>query len=160
MAPIVPRLCEHGRRSRLLYGSAASWRSCRLGWTPRAPLQTTRGLELIADKVGSFGGRLEETGPGDVVAVFGLEPADNAPSLAALAALAIQTTAAHGHAEVGDAPVITVAIHYAEHLVSQPAASARIALDGKAATWSALESLLRGVSARHDRRLECGRCRS
>jgi hypothetical protein len=87
------------------------------------PLQTTRSLELIADKVGSFGGRLEETGPGDVVAVFGLEPADNAPSLAALAALAIQTTAAHGHAEVGDAPVITVAIHCAEHLVSQPAAA-------------------------------------
>jgi uncharacterized lipoprotein YbaY len=84
------------------------------------PLQTTRGLELIADKVGSFGGRLEETGPGDVVAVFGLEPADNAPSLAALAALAIQTTAANA--------TVTGTLSYPEPIPLTPEAVAIVTI--------------------------------
>jgi hypothetical protein len=45
-----------------------------------ATVEAARALELIAEKVRSFGGRLEESGPSDVIAVFGLEPVDNAPA--------------------------------------------------------------------------------
>src|SRR5262245_35019854 len=117
--PDKTRGSERPEASRSGRGAAAIapalWERCQLAFLQArvrasTPFAATRALELIADKIESFGGRLEETGPADVVAVFGLEPADNAPSLAALAALAIQATAAHGHAEAGDAPAITVAI--------------------------------------------------
>src|SRR5262245_31258115 len=36
--------------------------------------EAARGLQMVTEKIRSFGGRLEEWGPGDVVAVFGLDP--------------------------------------------------------------------------------------
>ena len=55
----------------------------------------------IAEKVHSFGGRIEESSPTGLVAVFGLEPVDNAPSHAALAALAIHGAAARARMRSG-----------------------------------------------------------
>jgi two-component system, NtrC family, response regulator AtoC len=91
-----------------------------------ATVETARGLEMITEKVRSFGGRLEESGPTDVVAVFGLESVDNAPSHAALAALAIQKAAAHTSADASKGPGVIVAIHCAEHLVSRHESTAQI----------------------------------
>src|SRR5262249_48169762 len=95
--------------------------------------ETTRRLQMFVDKIHGFGGRLEESGPTDIVAVFGVEPVDNAPSHATLAALAIQKTATDG---------VGVAIHCAEHVVSRREPTARIGIDGKAATWWVLEKLV------------------
>jgi len=95
-------------------------------------VEAARGLEMSVEKIQSFGGRLEESGPTDIVAVFGLEPVDNAPSHATLAALAIQKAASD----------VRLAIHCAEHVVSRRESTARIGIDGKAATWSALETLV------------------
>jgi len=107
-----------------------------------ASVEAAHGLEMITDKVRSFGGRVEESGPTDVVAVFGLEPVDNAPSHACLAALAIQKAAAHASADASKGPGVIVAIHCGEHLVSRHESTAQIGVDGKAATWSALETLV------------------
>src|SRR5262249_17720427 len=97
-----------------------------------------------AEKVRSFGGRIEESGPTDLVAVFGLDPVDNAPSHAALAALAIQRATAEAGADASQGPAAVVAIHCAEHLVSLQESTAQIGVDGKAAPWSILEMLAAG----------------
>ena len=107
-----------------------------------ASVEASRALELITEKVRSFGGRLEESGPSDVVAVFGLEPVDNAPSHASLAALAIQKAATHASADAGSIAGVIIAIHCAEHLVSRHEPSPQVGVDGKATTWSVLESLV------------------
>jgi DNA-binding NtrC family response regulator/tetratricopeptide (TPR) repeat protein len=109
-----------------------------------ATVEAARALEMITEKVRSFGGRLEESGPTDVVAVFGLEPVDNAPGHAALAALAIQKAAVHASGNASKRLGVVVAIHCAEHLVSRHESTDQIGLDGKAATWSALETLVAG----------------
>jgi tetratricopeptide (TPR) repeat protein len=98
-------------------------------------------LELVAEKVRSFGGRIEEAGPSGVIVAFGLELVDNPPSHAALAALAIQN--ALGEARSGGITADAVAaIHCADHLVCAREGSVRIALDAKMATWSVLERLV------------------
>jgi DNA-binding NtrC family response regulator/tetratricopeptide (TPR) repeat protein len=109
-----------------------------------ARVEAAGTLEVISGKIRSFGGRIEESGPSDVVAVFGLEPVDNAPSHASLAALAIQKAAAPETADAGNVSNVIVAIHCAEYLVSRHESTARIAVDGKAATWSLLEALVTG----------------
>src|SRR5262249_3323217 len=52
------------------------------------------GLESLVEKVESFGGRVEEVSPEGLMAVFGLEPIEDAARRAAHAALAIQKVAA------------------------------------------------------------------
>jgi tetratricopeptide (TPR) repeat protein len=58
---------------------------------------------MVIDKVRSFGGFVEAVEATAVVAVFGLEPLDDAPRRAAYAALAIQRAAASARAELGPA---------------------------------------------------------
>ena len=105
------------------------------------PVDAARTLEVIREKVQAFGGRIEDAGPTGIIAVFGLEPVDNAPSHAALAALAIENATAHAqHAGQGDG--VVSAIHCDEHLVAHHASATLIAVDGKAATWSILERMV------------------
>jgi DNA-binding NtrC family response regulator/tetratricopeptide (TPR) repeat protein len=108
-------------------------------------IDVTRVLMEFAQKVQSFGGQVEDSSPTGLVAVFGLEPVDNAPSHAALAALAIHRMAARARATsaTSSGPVDTViAIDSGYHFVRQPGARFEIALDGKAALWSVLEELV------------------
>ena len=53
----------------------------------------SRGVEILVEKVQTFGGRIEEMSPTGIVAAFGLEPVEDAPQRAALAAVAIQKAA-------------------------------------------------------------------
>ena len=54
---------------------------------------TSRALGMIADKIRGFGGEIEMLHLSRVTAVFGLEPVEDAPRRAALAALAVQKAA-------------------------------------------------------------------
>jgi DNA-binding NtrC family response regulator/tetratricopeptide (TPR) repeat protein len=114
---------------------------------PSSTVDTARALELIGDKVRSFGGRIEEASPTGVIAVFGLEAVDNAPSLAALAALAMQNAAERARAAEDDKADIVVGIHCDDHVVGRHDSALQIGVDGKAATWSALEALVRDDAA-------------
>jgi transposase-like protein len=105
---------------------------------PSSTVDVNTALEVITDKVRSFGGRIEDSGPAGLMAVFGLEPVDNAPSHAALAALAIQTAAARAHGRVD----VVIGIHCDHHVVGRQGATVTIAVDGKAATWPILEDLV------------------
>jgi len=98
----------------------------------------SRVLELTAEKIRSFGGRLEDSSPTDVIGVFGLEPVDNAASHSALAALAIHKAAAD------ERTAVVLAIHCAEHIVRRDESDLQIGVDRKAGTWSTLEKLVAG----------------
>jgi DNA-binding NtrC family response regulator/predicted ATPase len=54
-------------------------------------VQTSRAVELFVDKVRAFGGRVENLSPAGLLGVFGLDPLEDAPRRAALAAIAIRT---------------------------------------------------------------------
>jgi DNA-binding NtrC family response regulator/predicted ATPase len=114
-------------RARLLSSSAAD---------------VARVMDIARDKVHSFGGRVEEGGPTGMMAVFGVEPVDNAPSHAALAALAIQNAVAHLHGTSSGTADVVIAIHCDNHLVGRQDLTVTIAVDGKATTWSVLETLV------------------
>jgi tetratricopeptide (TPR) repeat protein len=105
---------------------------------PSSTVDFNTALEAIPEKVRSFGGRIEDSGPAGLMAVFGLEPVDNAPSHAALAALAIQTAAARARGRVD----VVIGIHCDHHVVGRQGATVTIAVDGKAATWPILEDLV------------------
>jgi DNA-binding NtrC family response regulator/tetratricopeptide (TPR) repeat protein len=71
-------------------------------------------LPVLAGKIQAFGGRLETMGPNRALAVFGLEPVEDAPRHAALAALAIQKAAARAQRERTRPWSIAAAIHVRE----------------------------------------------
>src|SRR5437899_12709535 len=81
-------------------------------------------LEALVEKVQSFGGQVEEVSPRGLVAVFGLEPIEDAPRRAAHAALAIQKIAAHAGRSSAEFQGVRVGLHAGEFLVAR-AASAR-----------------------------------
>src|SRR5262245_30450457 len=80
-------------------GSAWSWERRQLAFL-RATLvpsperdaraEIGRALQIIVEKAESFGGRVEAVGPLSVVAVFGLEPIEDAPRRVAHAATAMR----------------------------------------------------------------------
>ena len=152
------RMDRYGLRQRdpARVSGAASSAPAQLGpieWTRRhlaflrvrvrqsSELDVRRGLDVVGEKIASFGGRIEEWSPTGLIAVFGLEPLENPSSHAALAALAVQNAAARA-APRGDGADVLVAIHCAEHLVGRRASTAEVGIDGKIATWSTLEYLV------------------
>ncbi len=80
------------------------------GGEPRSS-DLSRAMEVIVDKVRSFGGVVDELSPTGLIAAFGLEPVEDALEHAAFAAIAIQTVAARGHQENPARPVVTLALH-------------------------------------------------
>ena len=105
-------------------------------------VDVARALMEVAQKVRSFGGQIEESSPTGLIAVFGLEPVDNAPHYAALAALAIHGTAAPARTASRRHVDAVIAIDRDEHLVRRQGSIYDIAVEGKGAMWSGLEDLV------------------
>ena len=72
---------------------------------------TSRALEMLVDKIQTFGGRIEEIGHAGLDASFGLEPIEDAPRRAANAAMAILNAAARARSQDAVAPGIRVVLH-------------------------------------------------
>jgi transcriptional regulator with AAA-type ATPase domain/tetratricopeptide (TPR) repeat protein len=85
----------------------------RLILADAAPWELSRALDATVEKVRSFGGWIEESGPRAVVALFGLEPDEDAPRRAAHAAIAVQKLAAPAQREDPRRPGATAALHTA-----------------------------------------------
>jgi len=102
-------------------------------------------LEALVEKIESFGGRIEEVSPGGVVAVFGLEPIEDAPRRAAHAALAIQKIAAHAGRSSPGSPSVRVGLHVGEVLVALVGNAARVDHAAKREAWQQLEALMVGA---------------
>ena len=99
-------------------------------------------LEVLIEKVESFGGRVEELGPMGVVAVFGLEPVEDAPRRAAHAAMAIRRAAERARPTTAERLGATIAIHASQGLVGQAGEAPVIDAEAKCQAYAVLEALV------------------
>jgi tetratricopeptide (TPR) repeat protein len=76
-----------------------------------------------------------------IVGAFGLEPTENAPNSAALAALAIQKAAERARRVDSRVPAVKIAIHATQSMVDWVNGTAQIKLEDKGATEAALAAL-------------------
>jgi DNA-binding NtrC family response regulator/tetratricopeptide (TPR) repeat protein len=103
-------------------------------------------LEAIVEKIESFGGRVEEMSHEGLLAVFGLEPVEDAPRRAAHAALAIQRIAvlAQPHSEP---PRIRIGLHVDDVPIGQIGGVSRVDHAAKRAAWDQLEAFMVGAES-------------
>ena len=94
------------------------------------------------EKLRAFGGAVEEASPTRVIVAVGLDPIEDAPARAALAALAIRTEVERAQAVDPGEAAVTIAIHVAPALVGGPGGVPRVDLDSRRAAVSVLEALL------------------
>jgi two-component system response regulator AtoC len=106
-----------------------------------AVFQAASLLQDLLEKLKSFGARIEELTPIGVVAVFGLEPMENAASRAAHAALAMLKSVERAHAAAQGVQA-RLAIHSRRCLVAHADGSVRLELRGKQAALTELDRLL------------------
>src|SRR5439155_631658 len=106
------------------------------------PLGASRALGVLVEKVTSFGGRIEGMSPTGVVAAFGLDATEDAPSRAAHAAMAIQKAAARARPEDPRAPAVTVGIHLAQCLVGHAPHVTELAIEAKQKAVEVLSALV------------------
>ena len=102
-------------------------------------------LETLIEKVQSFGGQVEEVSPRGLVAVFGLEPIEDAPRRAAHAALAIRKIAAHAGRSSTELQGVRVGLHAGDVLVARVGGAVRIDHEAKREAWTQLEAFMGGA---------------
>ncbi len=107
---------------------------------------TSRALDVVIDKLQTFGGRIEELTPGGLLASFGIDPLDDAPRRAAQAALTIHKGAARAGDHTSRAPGIKIGIHVAQMLVGRSETSVDIDAEAKRAQWPVLGQLLQTIA--------------
>ena len=96
VAPLAVRW--EGRRLAFLRSALVLPADADPGFSP------SRGLETLVEKIQTFGGRIEEMSPTGIVAAFGLEPIEDAPQRAALAATAVHKAAERAGGDEGRHP--------------------------------------------------------
>jgi transcriptional regulator with AAA-type ATPase domain/tetratricopeptide (TPR) repeat protein len=102
----------------------------------------SRGVEIFIGKVRTFGGHIQELSPTSFVATFGLEPIEDAPSRAALAALTIEKAAARARAADSGVPSVKVVIHVDRVLVGDAGGGPLVAQEDRRAASSLLDASL------------------
>ena len=107
-----------------------------------SPLDASRALAVFVEKVQSFGGEVEEASPTGILAAFGLEPIEDAPRRAALAAMAIQKALEHARQDGAERFRMTVGIHVGWFMVGRVSGTATIDLEAKREAWTVLEELV------------------
>ncbi len=110
-----------------------------------AGAHTSRALEVVIDKLQTFGGRVEELTPTRVVASFGVDPVDDAPRRAAHAAIVIQKRAERVREAKGRTPGVKIGIHVAQVLVGRSASRIGMDADAQRAQGPLLDQLLQTI---------------
>ncbi len=120
---------------------------CPLGGT--GCLDSNRQIRTLVDKVQSFGGRIEQTTETDILAAFGLDPVEDAPRRAVLAAVAIQN-AAEWSARRGDGSgfLAKIGILIGEVGVGRVSGIPTIDPEAGRAAWGTLDALVAGPPGR------------
>ncbi|HEX9190147.1 MAG TPA: sigma 54-interacting transcriptional regulator, partial [Vicinamibacteria bacterium] len=137
------------RRPREAPGAAVRRRLAllRVGLSaPSAPLPAAdagRLLDAVAEKVQTFGGRIEQVAGAALAAVFGLEPIEDAPRRAALAAMAARK-AVERSKHPGGSVLVAAAIDVRECGVTTPARGVALDEASRQTVWSTLETLATG----------------
>ncbi|HET9488909.1 MAG TPA: sigma 54-interacting transcriptional regulator [Methylomirabilota bacterium] len=106
------------------------------------PSDTKRAVEAVREKVQGFGGVIQELTPTAMVAAFGLEPVEDSPRRAALAAMAIRALAARARSDDEGRPDLKVALHTQQLPITRRGDTAEIDPDGRHAGWTILAALL------------------
>ncbi len=112
---------------------------------PSGPAVTAdigRVAEILVEKVQSFGGRVEELSPMGITAAFGLEPVEDAPRRAALAAITIQKAAERGWGRDAEGITVRVGIHTGELMLGRVNHATMLDQDAKREAWAVLEALI------------------
>src|SRR5882724_2701996 len=105
-------------------------------------------LDTLVEKIESFGGQVEEVSPAGLMAIFGLEPVEDAPRRAAHAALAIQKVAGHARGRrSAEFPEVRVGLHLGEVLVARVGSAARVDHAAKREAWQQLEAFMESAEA-------------
>src|SRR5262245_14789664 len=115
---------------------------------PDAQLETARTLELVIDKVRSFGGRIEGLGPIGAVAVFGLSQIGDAADRAGHSAMAIVKAVERAQREDGAETAVKVGIHVGVALVGVgpgPGVT-ELDMDERRDLWPMLDELVERAS--------------
>ncbi|MGH7263357.1 MAG: ATP-binding protein, partial [Candidatus Rokuibacteriota bacterium] len=98
--------------------------------------------EILVDKVQTFGGRVEDLGTTGIVAAFGIEPYEDAPRRAALAAIAILKAGQRMSEEAaGRAPTFRVALHTGQLTLGRLGDAIMIDQQTKGEAWVVLDEL-------------------
>lgn len=106
------------------------------------PAEASGVVQVLIEKVQSFGGRVEEVSPTGLVAAFGIEPVEDAPTRAALAAMAIQRAEERARREDTERFTVRVGIHTGQFLVGKVTGAAVIDLEAKRQAGIILEALI------------------
>jgi tetratricopeptide (TPR) repeat protein len=122
---------------------------------PGAVAHAGAALEILVEKVETFGARVEELTPAGIVAAFGLHGVDDAPRRAAHAALAVHKAVERSRADGRPIPRVRIAVHAALMLVGRRGASVSIDADAGRAEGRGLQRLL-GVAAPGDTVVSAG----
>ena len=101
------------------------------------PFDATSMLRRFLEKVDGFGGRVEDVSPTGLVAIFGLEPVEDAARRAAHAALSIQTLAMQDHG-TEPVPSVRIGLHAGDVLVAWIDGVGRVDADTKREAWATL----------------------
>jgi transcriptional regulator with AAA-type ATPase domain/tetratricopeptide (TPR) repeat protein len=105
------------------------------------PLESSRWLEVLIDKVRNFGGQLEGVSPRGIEAVFGIERTEDPPRRAAHAALAVRRQLARRTGRT-DPPPTRTAIHTCQALVVHAGGAGRIDEESKRQIAPVLDALM------------------
>jgi len=105
------------------------------------PPGTARELETLMDKARGFGAYIDELSQNGIVAVFGLEPAEDTPQRAAHAALTIAKALERLRAEVGSSYGVRLAIDTSQCLVAQLPGGAQIDAEWRRQAGATLAAL-------------------
>src|SRR5713101_3001262 len=103
---------------------------------------STSALEIAADKVQTFGGRVIELGRTALEAAFGLDPLEDAAQRAAYAALSIQRAGARARERSSSTLVSRIAVHADSYLIGRMGASIQIDQEAKQAASAFLATLI------------------
>jgi transcriptional regulator with AAA-type ATPase domain/tetratricopeptide (TPR) repeat protein len=109
-----------------------------------AAVHLGRALEVLVEKVKTFGGRVEELGATGIVAAFGLAPGEDAPGRAAHAALAILKGAERVHAGDPDRPAVRIGLHADQPMVGRLGGVAEVDADDARTAYAALDAVVAG----------------
>jgi transcriptional regulator with AAA-type ATPase domain len=104
--------------------------------------ETSRVLELLVDKIHTFGGRVEELGQTGLDASFGLEPIEDAPRRAANAATAILKAVERVRSQNAEMLAVKIAIHTGPYTVGQISDVPQIDQTAKRQAAAILDALL------------------
>ncbi len=110
--------------------------------TTGVPSDTSRAVEVLVEKVQSFGGRIEELGLTRVTAAFGLEPLEDAPWRAAHAAMAIEKAAERARRGAAELPGVRIGLHVGQVMVGRVGGAPQIEHDAKREAWALLDALV------------------